>query len=164
MLKNDQSVEIATTEDPINQIERFADRICDQLFINDTYYGNLLITLTEMMNLISSAYQTDSVKVFYNTDYQKLKLKFQPIEPELVKLFNREIGLENIIDNEANRSIFLINKLSDGIEASEADEITIVFDISALHKEIYDDRSNKLLAYLSAYKKHKVKSNNDHLQ
>lgn len=161
MLKNNQSFEITIGEDSINQVERFVDRICDQLFINDTYFGNILMSLTEMINLARSGQSKSSLKIFYNTDYQKLKLTFEPIDSEVIKLFDQKIELENILDSDNHRSIFLIHKLTDDLQKEDDRSISLFFDIGALHNSIYEDRKSKLQAFLKAGKTQKVKDKND---
>jgi len=50
MVSNDQFLEVELVPSEIRKIEHFVDDICDQLFINDTYYGNILMSITELFN------------------------------------------------------------------------------------------------------------------
>jgi len=52
MVNNNQVFEIELVPSSIREIERLVDLICDQLFINDTYYGSILMAVTENVYIV----------------------------------------------------------------------------------------------------------------
>jgi hypothetical protein len=82
MLMNDQSLEVALEPQSIIKIERFVDTVCDQLLINDTYYGSILMAVTEMFSICLEKSESNILSIQYSTDYQTLKINFQPIDTE----------------------------------------------------------------------------------
>lgn len=164
MVANDQSFEFELDPHALRDIEHFAELICDQLFINETYYGNILMSLTEFFNLLIHNKQKGSVKATYNTDYQEIRIIFQPIDSELVKQFEQEISLDSITEDYPEKSVYLISKLTDAIEIIDNDSISLTFDISALHNEVYEHRKSHLHSYFHDKKdQKKVKEKDDQL-
>ena len=51
MLKSNQAFEVRLEPQGIQEIEKFTDIVCDSLYINDTYYGNILMALTNAFEL-----------------------------------------------------------------------------------------------------------------
>lgn len=162
MVSNDQSFEFKLEPHALREIEHFADLICDQLFINETYYGNILMSLTEFFQLLIHSQQKGKVKITYNTDYQKVNTNFYPVDPEIVKAFSEEISFDAIADDDALKSAFLISKLVDEIDIVEHDSISLLFDISAMHHEVYEHRKNQLQNYFTRAEE-KVKKKDDQL-
>lgn len=163
MVTNDQSFEVELTPQSINTIEKFVDTVCDQLFINETYYGNILMAMTEMFGLIGEKATTGHVVITYKTDYQKITINLQPIDTELINSLKRDLKIDDITDDLNNQTLFLIRSLVDEFEYSGEDSISLIFDISALHNKIYLQRQNLLQSYFSETQKDKVKKSDDKL-
>jgi hypothetical protein len=153
MVANDQSLELTLVRREIRKIEHFVDDICDQLFINDTYYGNILMSITELFNTLCEKSPGKTLNIIYNTDYKQIKISTQPIDKEIVKVIESDIDLDNIMDGPYSRNIFLIKSLVDAYEIEE-DALILNFDIGALHNEIYKKRADQLQSY---FKKEDVK-------
>lgn len=133
MSMNDLSKKVVLEPQSIVDIERFVDTICDQHLINDTYYGSILIALTEMFSACLEKHPSKFLKIRYATDYQKVTISFQPVDAELVIGFTRKIGVD--FDSEINieKSIFIITSLTDSVKVIGSDSIEISFDISDIH-------------------------------
>lgn len=147
MVANDQSLKLSLVPKEIRKIEHFVDDICDQLFINDTYYGNILISFTELFNTLCEKSPGETLNITYNTDYKRIRISAQPIDKEIVNVIESKIDIDNIMDGPYSRNIFLIKSLVDAYEVDE-DELVLYFDISALHNEIYKKRAEQLQSYL----------------
>ena len=153
MVANDQSLELTLLPGEIRKIEHFVDDICDQLFINDTYYGNILMSITELFNTLCEKTPGENLRITYNTDYKQIRIISQPIDNEIINVIESDIDLDNIMEGRFNKNIYLIKSLVDKYEIKE-DALILNFDISALHNEIYKKRADQLQSYL---KKEEVK-------
>jgi len=157
MHKNDQSRNVALVPQSIHEIERFTDDVCDNLYINDTYYGNILMSLTTMFELCLTTSEEKSVNISYNTDYQVVTIVFKPLPSQLSSLFSEKIVLS---DDELSTKAFLIKNLTDKVKLSDQ-SISLQFDIRAMHNKVYRERMDKLQSYLSQHELKKVKRKND---
>jgi len=146
MVAKEQALELQIEDQSLTQIEHFVDHLCDKLMINDAYFGNILMS---------------NVRISYITDYQRLTVKFQPIDKETVEALESEVDLTNVVDSEVNKRIFILNKLADNIIISDDSSVSLVFDISALHSIVYDDRKKKLQAFYRKKEKKTIADNND---
>lgn len=147
MVNNNQSLTIKMVPDSIRDIELFVEKICDQLFINDTYYGNILISLNCLFNFLQNNDNNNKIDITYNSDYKNINISFQNIDTQSVKLISTKLGNDEIIDNEEFKDIYLIQSLVDNISESNNRELIFSFDISALHNHIYKHRSGLLKKY-----------------
>lgn len=161
MVNNNQSVSIKLQPESIRDIEIFVDAICDQLFINDTYYGNILMSLTEIFNFLIANSPNDKLNITYNSDYKTIAISFYPIDNQIVRSISRPIDIDEIINQDGDKNIFLIHSLVDNISNSGEEKLTFEFDISALHNEIYKKRAAILKNYFSKQTIEKVYKEND---
>ncbi len=162
MVSNDQFLEVELVPSEIRKIEHFVDDICDQLFINDTYYGNILMSITELFNTLCEKSPGEILNITYNTDYKKVTIRAQPIDSEIINVIESDIDLDNILDGQFNKNIFLIKSLVDKYEIKE-DALILNFDISALHNEIYKKRAGQLQNYLKKEDVKKKQKSSDNL-
>ncbi|MFK5854608.1 MAG: hypothetical protein QM503_00665 [Bacteroidota bacterium] len=160
MMNNNHSVSIKLQPESIRDIEIFVDTICDQLFINDTYYGNILMSLSELFNYLLDS-ENDTLNITYNSDYKKIDISFYPIDIQMISSLTKSINIDDIIHQESNKNIFLINSLVDNITTNSDGNLSFEFDISALHNEIYNHRSELLKKYFSKQLVVKPQKHND---
>jgi len=156
MVANDQSLTVRLIPEEIRKIEQFVDDICDQLFINDTYYGNILMSITELFQALCEKTPGETLKITYNTDYKQIKITAQPIDTEIINVIESDIEIENVLDGQFNKNVYLIKSLVDQYEVSD-NALILNFDISALHNEIYKKRADQLHSYLENEKEKKKK-------
>jgi hypothetical protein len=161
MVNNNQSVSVKLKPESIRDIEIFVDTICDQLFINETYYGNILMALTELFNYLLITKHTGSLNITYNSDYKNVEISFQPIDIQAGNKFSQPVDFEKILDRESDKNIFLINSLVDNINIVGEDTLMFGFDISALHNKIYNKRAALLTEYFTKHINEKVQKEND---
>lgn len=161
MVNNNQSVSIKLQPESIRDIELFVDTICDQLFVNDTYYGNILMALTELFNYLLVNNHKDNVNITYNSDYESIVVSFQPIDYQLITELSKTIDVNEAIHQESDKNIFLIHSLVDNITLTSEDTLSFEFDISALHNEIYNHRASLLRKYFNKQTIEKVSKEND---
>lgn len=151
------------TIDPnsITQIEQFVDEIFSEFQISDTYYGNILMSLTEFVSLIPNYQEGIGVKLTYRAGYQQIKISVQPVSDELILLLDKKkIDLVNVLDNEENKKIYIIKKLVDEIVLKDDNAVTFIFDVGALHNEVFEARKSRLQNFFRAKSQYKVQGNN----
>ncbi len=149
MVNNNQSVSVKLQPNSIRDIESFVDTICDQLFINETYYGNILMSLTELFNYLLINNQKENLNITYNSDYKSIAISFQPIDYQLITKFSEIMDVDEILHQNNDENIFLIQSLVDNISISNENTLSFEFDISALHNEVYNQRAATLKEYFS---------------
>lgn len=161
MVNNNQSFSVKLQPDSIRDIELFVDTICDQLFINDTYYGNILMSITELFNYLLENKHGDSLNITYNSDYKNIEISFQPIDTEAGTRLTEPVDFDKIIHKDSDKNIFLIHSLVDNIRLINKDTLSLEFDISALHNEIYNKRAALLAKYFTKQTSEKIQKEND---
>lgn len=161
MLANDQAFEIRLDPNSNREIEQFVDAICDRLFINDTYYGNILISLTSLYEMMSHSSTSGALNISWNTDHQHVSIKLQPIDHQLIKQIEQKEELDQEIGNEVDKLNFLLHTLVDRIGFEGGDSITLEFDIGALHNKVYRQRQAELNAYFNHRIEEHLKKSND---
>ena len=161
MVNNNYTVSVELNPNSIRNIESFVDSVCDQLFINDTYYGNILMSVTELFNFLVENNEYKQLEITYNSNYEKMTIGFQPIDIQVVESFSSKTDFEDIIKGDREKTMYLIKSLVDNI-IIENEKLLLEYDISALHNEIYQKRKSLLKEYFTIQKaEEKVKHQND---
>ena len=161
MVNNNYTVSVDLAPNSIRNIESFVDSVCDQLFINDTYYGNILMSVTELFNYLVANNEYRQVEITYNSNYEKMTIGIQPVDIQVVDSFSSKIDFEDIIKGDKEKTLYLIHSLVDNI-IIENNKLLLEYDISALHNEIYQKRKSLLKEYFTIQKtEEKVKQQDD---
>ncbi len=160
-MKNNQEFSIELKPNSIRRIEEFVDTICEQLFINDTYYGNILISITEFFNYLIEHKHNDNsdIRIVYFSDYKTVNITFYPIDNQLITLLSAHNDIDTMPLEGDTKSLFVLFSLVDKISINENNSISFEFDISAVHNSIYNSRSELLKIY---FEKNKVKISSAH--
>ena len=88
MQNHNKSLEISLNNEGIRKIEYFVEEICDQLLINETYSGNILMVLSELFNLAMQFNSEKKITFTYTTDYQIIKIKIQHLDIQVFDKLN----------------------------------------------------------------------------
>jgi serine/threonine-protein kinase RsbW len=137
----------------IHQVERFVEDICDEFNINNTYFGNILVALTEAVE--------NSMKHGNGNDASKMVQIIFTSKPEGLSFTIKDEGkgfdINQIPDptdlntdpNELKgRGIFLIKSLADEVKyLDNGRTVEIIFAISSINSEMAIDRINQLKKY-----------------
>lgn len=135
----------------IRKIEYFMDNLCENIFLNDTYYGNLLISLNTLNDWLFNKQYDSDVCVTYKTDYKQIRFIVEVVENQA----NTDASIFKKLD--VNDITFeILNQLCNSINVIN-EQIVLEFEIGALHNSIYKSRVNLLNAY---FEKQKVNSPN----
>lgn len=161
MRTNESDKLILNCSSSMHQIEEFVESICDKLFINETYFGNILITVGEVFNLVKSMDKDFTLFCDYHTDFQVLSIAFRGVKESIIELISTNSSLSETHDTLFSGSVFLIQSLSDNIDKTLDNTLQVSFDIGAIHNSIYLERSGLLKSYLNRLTTEKVKLSND---
>lgn len=147
MVHPDTSFVFDLKKDSVSNIEHFVDFICDQLLINDTYSGNILVSLMEFFNLAKEIPLKGKMNISYYTDHQKIVITIQPIDNQINTILNSEIKVEDTKNSSIQKSLYLLKALVDKIDIMDGNALNLEFDISAIHNRVYSHRQNALTSY-----------------
>jgi len=129
-------IEIASSLSNITEVESLIDKVCDDLGLNEDYYGNILIAVTEAVNnaIIHGNKNEESKQVVVEVDHEGTNLTFNVID------HGDGFDFENLPDPTApeniqkpdGRGIFLMKNLSDDVNFDlNGSKVSITFAVNA---------------------------------
>ena len=129
------SIEIGSDLNNIPQVESLIDKVCEDLSLNEDYYGNILIAVTEAVNnaIIHGNKNVESKVVKVDVSKNNNALTFSVADQ------GDGFDFENLPDPTApenlekpdGRGIFLMKNLSDGVEfESNGSKVCITFAVN----------------------------------
>ena len=128
------------------EIEAFMDGLCDNLFINDTYYGNLNIALITISDLLAACGQNSNIGLEYGTDHKLLFIHIDNIDSEIYKRLKTD-KLEDDRQNEMEVLKHVCNSID-----FHNDDLILSFDIAAVHDSIFKYRLKLMQEYFNKVK------------
>jgi len=142
----------------LSQIEKFVEEICDQHYLNDSYFGNILVAVEEAVkNAIIHGNKNDinkQVIITYHSGSRVLTFRIEDegegfdysSVPDLLEC-------EESVSAKIGKGIFLIRALADNVSYNdEVNSVEITFDISSIYRETTLSRINKLHQYFEKQK------------
>ncbi|NVO01476.1 MAG: ATP-binding protein [Bacteroidetes bacterium] len=150
MIEKKQFLSLKSTKENIHQVEKFVEDICDEFNINNTYFGNILVALTEALsNAIVHGNKNDVNKDINITFESKpIGLSFTIQDEGNGFDFNNipdptDLAVE--LKNEEGRGIFLMKVLADEVNfLDNGKSIELIFKISSINQELALDRIKQL--------------------
>ena len=143
-----RSIYFNSDQDHLNEIEYFVDSICEELNLSNSLYGNLLISITETIDVLKK--YASSGRISLEGDHREIKVSFD----RLVKLdgvdsfFNNAMNKPDLYNSD-DSGIFMINALSDDIVFDYGREMfSCVFRNKQYDQELSSHRKNFLKKYL----------------
>jgi serine/threonine-protein kinase RsbW len=129
------SIEIASSLNNISEVETLIDKVCEDLSLNEDYYGNILIAVTEAVNnaVVHGNGLEDTKKVKVQVNKEKERLMF------VVEDQGTGFDFDNLPDPTApeniekpdGRGIFLMKNLSDEVEfENKGSKVCITFVVN----------------------------------
>ena len=138
----------------IHQVERFVEGICDEFNINNTYFGNILVALTEAVeNAIKHGNKNNNSKA--------VTIVFSSKPDGFSFLISDEgngFDLNQIPDptdpntdpeEQKGRGIFLMRNLADEINFN-GNNVELIFKISSINKEMSKMRIKQLQQFFGS--------------
>ncbi len=157
MIDHRQELILESRLESLPEIERFVEEIGDYYNINNTYFGNILVALTEAFkNAAIHGNQLDSEK--------KVSIVFQPVANGLAFTVQDEgPGFDPSLTPDpteiedgasAKKGLYLIRKLSDNVIFKEGGaKLDISFRISGINYELSVQRAKMLQQYFHVTEK-----------
>jgi serine/threonine-protein kinase RsbW len=138
-----ETVLLKTHQEEVHKIEQFAERIADEYNIGDTYFANILVSLSEAFNnALVHGNKYDANK--------RIKLEFFMSNKEMIFTMTDEgYGFDSsIIKDETHmvgRGLMMIRHASDGVEFSDGGRcIEMRFDTASFNESLAIKRSAAL--------------------
>lgn len=137
----------------IHKVEKFVEDICDEFNINNTYFGNILVALTEAvenaMKHGNGNNPSKHVQIIFSSKPEGLSF--------IIKDEGNGFDLNTIpdptdisvdADQVKGRGIFLIKNLADEVHFTEnGSSVEVIFKISSINHELAVERMNLLKKY-----------------
>lgn len=147
------TIKIKSDLQEIHEVEKFVEDICDYYNINNSYFGNIIVAITEAVeNAIQHGNKNDAAKrVSILFDSTKNGISFT-IEDEGTGFDLSIIPDPTNIDFKLEKKgtgIFLMKTLADEVCVSEnGRKIKLIFNISSINQEVYITRKKYVDEYL----------------
>jgi serine/threonine-protein kinase RsbW len=160
MKKHSLKLQSSITE--IHKLEKFVEEICDEYNINNSYFGNILLSLTEAFeNALFHGNKSNPAKLVKISFESKPKgLLFEVHDEGKGFDFNNIPDATDIEGNPEKRGagLFMIKSLADEIHFSDQGRcIQILFYISSINQQIAIDRIQSLNSFIKSGKEEKAK-------
>lgn len=155
IVKNDR-IKLASDLAELPKLEGFIELICDQYNVYSSYFGNILMSVTEAFeNAVSHGNKNMSNKEviveFENTPKGLLFSVSDEGEGFDLDKIENPLDAETEEKSQKGRGIFLINALSDKVDFEQnGTTVKMLFTISNINKELSDKRVKALKSYLNS--------------
>jgi serine/threonine-protein kinase RsbW len=137
----------------IHKVEKFVEDICDEFNINNTYFGNILVALTEAvenaMKHGNGNNPSKHVQVIFTSKPEGLSfvIKDEGVGFD-INLIPDPTDLTIDADQLKGRGIFLIKHLADEVHfTNNGSSVEVIFKISSINQELAVERMNLLKKY-----------------
>jgi len=150
-MKNENRTLLVKSEKDVRKIERYIEEICDYFNINNEYFGNILLAVTEATEILFALEEkVEKGNVTIAFEQNKTGLIFR------IRLENGEKG-ERVGEDELDKAIrkhklskeiFIVKALADEVTVSlSGRSVVLVFYITSLNYEKSLQRIEKLKEY-----------------
>ncbi|HPS45673.1 MAG TPA: ATP-binding protein [Bacteroidales bacterium] len=153
MISNKIQLIIPSLLDQMYQVEKFVEEICDEFNINNTYFGNIIVALTEAVeNAIKHGNANNSSKKVEITFITKNEGLSFVVKDEGAGFNANTIPDPTDINTKEEetkgRGIFLIKSLADEVNfLGKGNEVEIIFKIASINSEMAIERIQQLKKY-----------------
>ncbi len=153
-----ENLSLESRPENISSIERFVEEICDYYNINDTYFGNILIALTEaFQNALIHGNKNDpskTINVVFESKPKGLSFTVTDegagFDPDTVP---DPLDLDVDVELEKGRGVFLMRSLSDKLIVTDnGRSIEMFFRISGIGHEAMKKRISHFNEYFQTIK------------
>jgi len=152
IIRETQKIEIASKIQNITLVEEFIDEICDYFNVNNDYFGNIIVAVTEAVeNAIIHGNKNDENK-FVTVSFESTHGSLVFSVSDEGSGFNYQIipdptDPKNENENEG-RGMFLMKSLADNMSFEDDGKIVkLSFAVSSIHKELANKRIKAFREY-----------------
>lgn len=153
-----KELRLPSTSTNIHLVEKFVEEISDELHLHDSYFGNILIAVTEaFQNAVHHGNKDDEKKnVHLLVESRPEGLLFSVIDQGSGFNYKDYENLDDIVarGEEAGRGLALIHSLADEVIFSNKGRvIKMLFRITGIDTAIYEKRYNQMHDYFKSHKR-----------
>jgi len=150
-MKNVYRELVVENEKEISKIERFIEEICDYFNINNEYFGNILLAVTEATEILFTLEERKEKRnILIAFDHNRTGLIFKikiknGVERTRISEDELDIAIRN---HKLSKDIFIIKALADEVTISlNGLSILLVFYVTSINYEKSLQRIEKLKEY-----------------
>jgi serine/threonine-protein kinase RsbW len=152
-----KTLKLKTLPASIHSLEKFVEDICDENNINNTYFGNILITLTEAMeNALYHGNKSDEQKnITISFESRPKGLLFEISDEGTGFDFNNIPDATDVVGNPERKGtgLFLIRTLADEVKfKNNGSTIQIMFHVASINQQMASERMFLLNTFKTAKK------------
>jgi serine/threonine-protein kinase RsbW len=149
-----KELKISSLQRNISRVEKFVEEICDDNYISDIYFGNIMLAIEEAVkNAIIHGNRQDGDKQVTLTFQRKRDGLCFTIEDEGEGFNLQEIPNPLDSDDSKGTGIFLIRSLADKVTYNQTgNKVGLTFTISSINQETTLNRISHLKSYFSRQK------------
>jgi len=140
MKGNSDSLILRSSQSELNKVEKLVEALADKYYLNDTYFANMMVALTE-------AFNNSMIHGNKNNSSKQITIDFTINEKEMIVDVRDEgegfdyVGYMNTKHADNQRGIELIQSVSDKVEFSENGRcISIHFNVASVNQNISQNR------------------------
>lgn len=145
---------LASGMESLRDIEVFSERISDEYFLNDSYFGNILTCLTEAVKnaIVHGNRMNERLSVFVLVEEKTEGLLFTVIDQG--EGYDHEAMMKKGLDEGAGRGLAVIRALADGVVVqNEGRVISMLFRIHGIDRKVAESRITLLEEYAKVIRK-----------
>jgi len=157
-MRKKREIKINSGIDQIPRVEAFIEEIAFQYNLNDSYFGNMLIAVTEAVRnaIIHGNNNQYEKEILVNCRSEKAGLVFSVLNQGDGFNFTQYLDPEKLLesDDDNKRGMLLIHTLSDSIKFTDRGRcIDIIFKITGIDSVIVEKRQSLMSIYFHEQKK-----------
>ena len=143
------TIVLKDSNESLNRIESFVEYICEGFNINEYFLGNMIIAITEVVNIIEA--ESPGVHITFKNELKKFSFIFSDFSNEIdLTLFTKDNEVLTEAIPERENSLFMINALCDDLLIDiMGRKIVLTFINEGVDETLSKHRKNYLNKYLN---------------
>ncbi|PKP05266.1 MAG: hypothetical protein CVU11_00995 [Bacteroidetes bacterium HGW-Bacteroidetes-6] len=141
MKGSSNSLRLKSNASELNKVEKLIEAIADKYYLNDSYFANMMVALTEAFNnaLVHGNNNDASKEINIDFSFSGQEMIFTITDAGNGFAFNEFINSNQTSENQ--RGILLIQKVSDKVEfADMGRQISIHFNVASVSRDTAQNR------------------------
>lgn len=150
-----QSVQLDSDLNSLHEVERFIEQISDDYNINHSFFGNILLAVTEAFRnaVLHGSANSSSKKVMLEFKSDRGNMIFSVSDDGFGFDFNALPDPTVSTSDGQQRGLFLIKSLSDSVVFSDGGRrIEMCFAVERSNKDLANDRASRIAVQTNALK------------
>jgi hypothetical protein len=135
----------------LHRVERFVEDICDYNNVTNEYFGNILLTVTEAVEILFSIFGMESIlnmEILFDKIPKGLKFVIRIKENEEFSDSDEDVLDKEVRKHKLGRELFIVRSLTDELAINKnAKGITMVFYVTSINFEKSLERVEHLKSF-----------------